>query len=83
LRERIRKERRVELAFEEHRFYDIRRWKIASQVMNRPATGINIVGGKFVRRTLDVRNYSERMNLMPIPVSEMNNAPLIYQNPGY
>jgi hypothetical protein len=83
LRERIRKERRVELAFEEHRFYDIRRWKIATQVMNRPAMGIAIIGGKFVRRPLDVRNYSERMNLMPLPVTEVNNAPGIYQNPGY
>lgn len=83
LRERIRKERRVELAFEEHRYYDIRRWKIASQVMNRPAMGITIVGGRFVRRALDVRNYSERMNLSPVPPSEVNNAPGIYQNPGY
>lgn len=83
LRERIRKERRVELCFEEHRFFDIRRWKIANDVMNRPAIGISIVSGKFVRRALDVRNYSERMNLSPIPVEEVNNAPLIYQNPGY
>jgi len=83
LRERIRKERRVELAFEEHRFYDIRRWRIASQVMNRPATGIAIVGGRFVRRTLDVRNYSERMNLSPVPVTDVNNSSQIYQNPGY
>lgn len=83
LRERIRKERRVELCFEEHRFFDIRRWKIANTVMNRPAIGIAIEGGKFVRKQLDVRNYSERMNLSPVPVSEVNNAPLIYQNPGY
>ena len=83
LRERIRKERRVEMCFEEHRFFDIRRWKIANQVMNRPAVGITIVNGKFERRTLDVRSYSERMNLSPLPIAEVNNAPLIYQNPGY
>lgn len=83
LRERIRKERRVELAFEEHRFFDIRRWKIANDVMNRPAIGIDVVGGKFVRLPLDVRNYSERMNLSPLPTAEVNNAPLVYQNPGY
>lgn len=83
LRERIRKERRVELCFEEHRFYDIRRWKIANQVMNRPAIGITIVNGRYVRRALDVRSYSDRMNLSPLPVAEVNNAPLIYQNPGY
>ncbi|MEJ7779034.1 MAG: RagB/SusD family nutrient uptake outer membrane protein [Daejeonella sp.] len=83
LRARIRKERRVELCFEEHRFFDIRRWKIANQVMNLPAIGITIEAGKFVRRPLDVRSYSERMNLSPLPVAEVNNAPLIFQNPGY
>lgn len=83
LRERIRKERRVELCFEEHRFFDIRRWKIAELVMNRPAIGIRIQGGRFVRVPLDNRSYNERMNLSPLPVDEVNNAPLIYQNLGY
>ena len=83
LRERIRKERRVELSWEEHRFFDIRRWKIASEVMRRPATGIKIEDGKFVRFTLDNRAYNERMDLLPIPLAEVNNSPLIHQNPGY
>ncbi|MCH5598980.1 RagB/SusD family nutrient uptake outer membrane protein [Niabella ginsengisoli] len=83
LRERIRKERRIELCFEEHRFFDIRRWMIAKTVMNKPAIGITIRGGQFVRSRLDNRNYSDRMNLLPLPVDEVNNAPLIYQNPGY
>lgn len=83
LRERIRKERRVELCFEEHRFFDIRRWKIAKDVMNRPAIGITIQGGKFVRRALDQRTYNERMDLAPLPNTESNNSPLVKQNPGY
>lgn len=83
LRERIRKERRVELCFEEHRFFDIRRWKIANTVMNRPATGIAIENGRYVRTILDKRSYNERMDLSPLPVNEVNNAKLIYQNPGY
>lgn len=83
LRERIRKERRIELCFEEHRFFDIRRWKIAKTVMNRPAIGITIQGGQYVRTVLDKRSYNERMDLLPLPVNEVNNAPLIYQNPGY
>ncbi|WP_018630173.1 RagB/SusD family nutrient uptake outer membrane protein [Niabella aurantiaca] len=83
LRQRIRKERRVELCFEEHRFFDIRRWKIAKELMNRPATGISIVSGKYVRKILDQRSYNERMNLAPLPNNETNNTPLIYQNPGY
>src|SRR5690606_36973487 len=38
----IREERRIELAFEEHRFYDVRRWMIAEQTENVPAYGILI-----------------------------------------
>lgn len=83
LRERIRKERRVELCFEEHRFFDIRRWKIAKDVMILPATGIAIEKGLFVRKVLDSRTYNERMDLLPLPENEVNNCPLIYQNPGY
>lgn len=83
LRDRIRKERRVELCFEEHRFFDIRRWKIAKDVMNRPAVAISIQNGQFVRSAMDIRSYNERMDLMPLPMAEVNNCPLIYQNPGY
>lgn len=83
LRERIRKERRVELCFEEHRFFDIRRWKIAKDVMNLPAIGIAIENGQFVRKVLDSRTYNERMDLLPLPNNEVNSSPLIYQNPGY
>jgi hypothetical protein len=42
LREAYRNERRVELAFEEHRFFDVRRWMIAPEVLSQPARGINI-----------------------------------------
>lgn len=83
LRERIRKERRIELAFEDHRFYDIRRWLIAKDVMKLPATGVQKIENKYRRVTLDTRTYNERMNLTPIPLNEVNNCPLIYQNPGY
>jgi hypothetical protein len=34
MRAKIRNERRIELAFEEHRFFDIRRWKIAESLLN-------------------------------------------------
>lgn len=83
LRERIRKERRVELCFEDHRFFDIRRWLIAKDVMRLPAVGIKKVNDTYQRAVLDTRNYNERMNLAPIPQDEVNNCPNIYQNPGY
>lgn len=83
LRERIRKERRVELCFEEHRFFDIRRWEIAIDVLNKPAVGIAKDNGQYVRIKVEDRIYNARMNFMPIPNSDVNNCPLIYQNEGY
>lgn len=41
MRERIRNERRIELAFESHRFWDVRRWLIAKQVDNTNVHGMN------------------------------------------
>src|SRR5439155_23738823 len=42
LRDEYRNERRVEMAFEEQRFFDTRRWMIAPQVLSKDAFGINI-----------------------------------------
>lgn len=44
MREIIRRERLNELAFEGSRFWDLRRWKLAEEYMNRPIRGLNIVG---------------------------------------
>lgn len=44
LREFLRQERRVELAYEESRYYDVRRWMIAPQAGSKKLTGITIVG---------------------------------------
>jgi hypothetical protein len=89
LREIIRTERRVELAFEEHRFYDVRRWKIAEQTENEPANGINITknGNTFNYATkvaLDGRQFQSRMYWLPIPRSEIQaSGNKLEQNPGY
>src|SRR5437016_4254826 len=42
LRDEYRNERRIEMAFEEQRFFDVRRWMVAPQVLSKPAGGINI-----------------------------------------
>ena len=90
MREAIRYERRVELAFEEHRFYDVRRWKIANVTENKPAGGITVTknsDGTFTYATktaLDGRAFTDKMYWLPIPRSEIqasNNK--IEQNPGY
>jgi hypothetical protein len=41
MRAAIRHERRIEMAFEGIRFWDVRRWKIAEVVDNRPVFGVN------------------------------------------
>lgn len=54
LRTRYRNERRIELAYEEHRYFDTRRWMIAAQTLGRKASIIRIEGrlkaGKVVNR---------------------------------
>jgi hypothetical protein len=89
LRERIRNERRVELAFEEHRFFDVRRWKIAAQTENTPLKGMQVTQvspGVFSYQVFNCesRTFSEKMYLYPIPFSEISKSGgMITQNPGW
>lgn len=80
LREQIRHERRVELAGEGLRFFDIKRWKIAHIVV--PA---QIVPGSVTESTPDGthRVFEQKQYLWPIPQSEIDQNPLLDQNPGY
>ena len=85
----IRYERRVELAFEEHRFYDVRRWKIADVTENKPAGGITITknGSTFVytpKSALDGRKFLPQHYWLPIPRAEIQaSGNKIAQNPNY
>jgi hypothetical protein len=89
MRDAIRYERRVELAFEEHRFYDVRRWKIADVTENKPAQGISITksGSTLTYTTkvaLDGRAFNPRMYWLPIPRAEIQaSGGKIAQNTGY
>ncbi len=87
IRQRIRNERRVELAFEEHRFFDVRRWKIAEAVLNGAVRGMKIIknGTAFTYTPFVVENrvFSLANYLFPIPQSELNKAPALEQNSGY
>ncbi len=73
----VRNERRVELAMEGLRWYDITRWGIANTVMNGPVLGANGLVSK-------TRTFAERDNLRPIPQQQidLSNKSLV-QNPGY
>lgn len=89
LRKRIQNERRVELAFEEHRFYDVRRWKIAMETENKPLLAMNIRkpdnGSKTYQIiTLKNRSFSEQHYLLPIPRTEIDKSlGSLIQNTGY
>lgn len=87
MRDIIRNERRIELAFEEHRFWDIRRWKIAEVVMNQPVKGVKIINGTPLTYSIfDVEQSSFNANSMylyPIPYSEMQRNPSLTQNPNW
>ncbi|WP_107828075.1 RagB/SusD family nutrient uptake outer membrane protein [Mucilaginibacter yixingensis] len=88
LRKRIHNERRVELCFEEHRFYDVRRWKEGETTFNQPITGMNIAQpttGNFTYTPFTVENrmFTIKNYLFPIAQVELNKAPSLKQNPGY
>ena len=80
----VEQERRVELAFEEHRFFDIRRWRLLDDPQEK-ADYLKIEGMQIVKDDNDEPHYSkytvenrvfdERMYLYPIPKSEILKAP--------
>lgn len=83
IREFVRRERQVELAFEGQRFYDIRRWKIGEKVLSGtvygavdPATGKPVVVEQ--RKFNPARDY-----LWPIPLTELNANNSMQQNPNW
>lgn len=91
LRRRIYNERRVELAFENHRFFDVRRWKISDVVENRPIETLDI----FRNMTTNVKTYQrvvlldrtgtfqEHMNLLPVATDEIQRNPGLTQTTGW
>ncbi|WP_316831542.1 RagB/SusD family nutrient uptake outer membrane protein [Pedobacter aquatilis] len=89
LRNVIQNERRIELAFEDHRFNDIRRWKIAATVLKGYNTVdiITRIGTSTYKHTIGTAprplNFRDAMYLLPIPLSEIQKMPLMEQNPGY
>jgi hypothetical protein len=88
LRQRIRNERRIELAFEEHRFFDVRRWKIAEQTENIPLSGISISNNSgilsFDKFVVENRFFEPKMYLYPIPNIEiLKSNGVLTQNPGW
>ncbi|MEJ5962197.1 RagB/SusD family nutrient uptake outer membrane protein [Pedobacter immunditicola] len=85
MRSRIRNERKVELAFEGSRFWDVRRWKIAEIVDNGPVhrvvTDANL---NFSYPVVQTRVFDKNKHyLFPIPQIEIDKNPNMVQNPGW
>lgn len=92
LMERYRNERRIELAFENHRYFDVRRWMIAPEVLNENARGIDIYAHlnnddsytyEYNVTDIQERSWNDKMYFLPIPEDEMNSNQELAQNPGY
>jgi starch-binding outer membrane protein, SusD/RagB family len=96
LRDEYRNERRVEMAFEEQRFFDVRRWMIAPQVLNKDAFGINIFADgasptdrstwtnyQYQPHSIQSRAWDNKMYFMPISMDELNRNSKLQQNPGF
>ncbi len=86
LRERIREERFVELAFEDQRAWDLRRWGIAHEVLSQPVYKVDVTRNpdesfNYEKMKLEDRYFEDRMYLYPIPQRDVNNG--LFQNPGW
>jgi hypothetical protein len=92
LLERLRNERRIELAFEDLRFFDVRRWMIASEAY-QDATGVdirhrvdaanNITSSTYTSKVAQTRAWNPRFYFLPIKLDEMNRNNKLVQNPLY
>lgn len=83
---RYQKERMVELAFEGHRFWDVRRWKEADKFL-KSITEMKLTRGddgtiNYARNTVS-RQWDDKMYLFPIPQTELMKNPNLTQNPGW
>lgn len=84
--QKIYDERRIELCFEECRFYDLRRW-MKSDDLGQTIKGMSIVNNNGALTYTDIivddkRMFDDRMYFTPIPLSEIQSFGLI-QNPGW
>ena len=87
-RNAVKHERQVELAFEDHRYWDLLRWKDAMTVLNQPVKGVKVSrsGENYTYKVVDVadRTFSARNYYLPLMRSEIENAAgTLEQNPGY
>lgn len=88
LREIIHRERLIELAFEGHRFWDLRRWKKAAEELNKDITGWNYTGTTAATYYRETQIYSQtfvtpRDYFWPIGAEDTRKNPKLVENPGW
>ena len=93
LLEAIKHERRIEFAFEEQRYFDVRRWKDAPKYFGTTVHAITIKKYPDGKKTYEVdklrsdvggdRKWDDKMYWLPITKAEMDKNPNFVQNPGY
>lgn len=89
--DKIRHERQIELVFETHRFWDLRRWHIAKTVLSRNFHGAfpyyDYDQGNFIYKVDNCEGYTrvfkEAYYYLPITEDRINNNPNLIENPGY
>ena len=93
-RNKIRHERKVELAFEGHRYWDVRRWRIAANELSRSFSGIRYIldynTGKYKLQILDnidgdglYPQFYDYNYYLPISLNRTGANPNLIENPGY
>lgn len=94
LRNRLRNERKIELAFEDHRYWDVRRWRIAEDALSVQIMGIrslrhvdDLGAESFTYEVFEAEsqqmNFFPRHYYLPIGQDRINNNPKLLENPGY
>lgn len=87
MRDIIQRERLIELAFEGQRYWDIRRWKKATDELNKPITGWDLAqedaAAYYREKVIYNQTFSTKNYLWPIPESELLSNKKINQNPGW
>lgn len=84
MRNFIHKERTIELAFEEHRWWDVRRWNVAGDALGRDIYGVDVAAdGTITRKVAQTRTWQDRFYLYPIPEAEVWKIGQDFQNDGW
>ena len=96
--EHIYQERQIELAFEGHRYFDVRRTMIAPEVYSEDNMGVRITGRldpngellvtntykyEYEFTLMQAKSWDDKNYFVPIPRAELNRNPQLVQNPGY